>query len=90
MSMQLQTLFVRVVPQDKDRGYMLMAGYDAQIVQSNCASYTTLSDINRATLDAAMERMRTNYNAVTIRDVTAPALQRKLQKLFGEPITKAV
>jgi hypothetical protein len=87
--MNIQTIYLRVVPQDKDRGYMLMAGYDAQVVLSSCASYTTLSAITRRSLNEAMDRMKATYMANEVRDMTAPALQRKLQKLFGEPVTPA-
>ena len=85
--MKLHTLFVRVMPADKDRGYLLLAGYDGKIVQTSCAQYTTLSDISRPVLDAAIERMRAAFDAVEIKDVTAPALTRKLQKMFNEPLT---
>lgn len=81
-------LFVRVVPADKDRGYVLLAGWDAKVVQSTCTQSTTLSVITRASLTEAIERLRKSCSCATVRDVTAPALQRKLQKLFGEPVTK--
>jgi len=85
--MKIQTLYVRIMPADKDRGYILMAGYDGKLVQTSCATYTTLSVLTRESLTAAIERMRVSFDAVEIRDVTAPALLRKLQKMFGEPVT---
>ena len=45
--MLANTLYVRVVNQDKDRGYMLLAGYDGAVVQRTCLSYTTLQGITR-------------------------------------------
>ena len=78
------TLFVRVVPQDKDRGYMLLAGFDPKMVQSTCASYTTLNAVTRLSLDAAVERLRASYGAKDVKDATPDALKRKLAKLFGE------
>jgi len=77
-------LYIRVVPQDKDRGYMLLGGFDNKIVQSTCSQYTTLSDLSRESLDEAIESMRIRYNASEVKDCTAPALQRKLKKMFGE------
>jgi len=85
--MQHQSIYVRVVSQDKDRGYMLLVGFDSKIVQSTCAQYTTLGAITRASLNSAIERMTKEYNAAEVKDVTAPDLKRKLQKLFGEPVT---
>jgi hypothetical protein len=78
------TLFVRVVPQDKDRGYMLLAGFEPKMVQSNCANYTTLNDISRRVLDEAIERMKQSFGAKEVKDATPDALKRKLAKMFGE------
>jgi len=85
--MQHQLIYVRVVPQDKDRGYMLLVGFDSKVVQSTCDQSTTLGGITRKFLDSTIERLATEYKATEVRDVTAPALQRKLQKLFGEHVT---
>lgn len=83
------TLFVRVVAQDKDRGYMLLAGFDASVVQRTAAQYTTLSSPTRQSLNDAIERMAKNYKTVDVRDVTAANIQKKLAKLFGEIQDKA-
>lgn len=78
------TLYVRVVPQDKDRGYMLLAGFDSKIVQSTCTQYITLNAVTRESLNAAIDLLRTRYGAAEVKDCTAPGLQRKLAKMFGE------
>ena len=85
--MLASTLYVRVVPQDKDRGYMLLAGYEAGVVQRTALSYTTLSNPTREGLTAAVERMRLSHSAKDVKDVTAPAVLKKLAKLFGEVVT---
>jgi methionine aminopeptidase len=82
--MLASTLFVRVVPADKNRGYMLLAGYDANIVQRTALQYTTLCDITRSSLNAAIERMRVGNNAANVKDVTAPSIAKKLARMFGE------
>jgi len=82
--MLASTLFVRVVPADKERGYVLLAGYDATVVQRTALQYTTLNDPTRDSLNAAVERMRAGNNAADVRDVTAPNIVKKLAKLFGE------
>ncbi len=83
--MLASTLFVRVVPADKDRGYVLLAGYEANVVQRTALQYTTLSGgLTREMLNAAIERLRANNNAASIKDVTAPAIAKKLAKMFGE------
>jgi|WetSurMetagenome_2_1015567.scaffolds.fasta_scaffold1059916_1 hypothetical protein len=87
--MLASTLFVRVVPQDKDRGYVLLAGYDASVVQRTAIQSTTLSVPTRESLNAAIARLKAGNNAAEVRDVTAPAIQKKLAKLFGETPTQA-
>ncbi len=82
--MLASTLYVRVVPADKDRGYVLLAGYDPAVVQRTALQYTTLSTPTRDALNAAIERMRANNNAKDVRDVTSPNIVKKLAKLFGE------
>jgi len=82
--MLASTLFVRVVPADKNRGFVLLAGYDAAVVQRTALQYTTLTVVTRESLDAAVERMRLQNNAAAVRDVTAPAIAKKLAKMFGE------
>ena len=82
--MLASTLFVRVVPQDKDRGYALLAGYDAGVVQRTALQITTLSAPTRESLNAAIARLKEQNSAAEVRDVTAPAIQKKLAKMFGE------
>ena len=85
--MKIQTLFIRVMPADKDRGYILLAGYDAQLVQTSCAYQSSLSDVSRKYLDESIARLQVKFDAVEVRDVTALQVQRKLQKMFDEALT---
>src|SRR3954470_23681772 len=82
--MLASTLYVRVVPQDKGRGYMLLAGYDSSVVQRTALQYTTLTAVTRDSLNAAIERLRKDNSAKDVKDCTAPAIQKQLAKLFGE------
>ncbi len=79
------TLYVRIVPQDKDRGYMMLVGYDPKVVQSTAMQYFTLNAISREVVNGALQRIRTSYNASEIKDVTPVGLKKKLAKMFGEP-----
>jgi hypothetical protein len=80
------TLYIRIVPQDKDRGYQLLVGFDPALVQRTAVQLTTLSVISRASINAAVDSAKQHYNAVEVKDLTASALQKKLAKLFGEEI----
>lgn len=83
--MQASKLFVRVVPADRNRGYMLLAGYEANVTQRTCLAYTTLGEpTSRASLNASIERLRAQNSAAEVQDVTAPNIAKKLAKLFGE------
>lgn len=66
---------------------MLLAGYEPNIVQRTALAYTSLSGVTRESLNTAIERMRANNNAATVKDVTAPNIQKKLAKMFGEVST---
>lgn len=78
------TIFVRVVPADKNRGFVLLVGYDAQIVQRTAIQSISISIPTRANIDAAIARVKTNYNAAEVRDVTHDGIKSRLAKLFGE------
>jgi hypothetical protein len=78
------TLYVRVVPQDRDRGYMLLVGYDSAVVQRTAVEYITLTNITRADLDRVIALMKKSYRATEVRDCTNPGIVKKLKVLFGE------
>jgi len=78
------TIYVRVVPQDRDNGYMLLVGYDNAVVQRTAITYSTISTITRAYLEATIQRVRDQYTNAEVKDVTAPGITKRLMKLFGE------
>lgn len=78
------TIFVRVVPADKNRGYILLVGYDAKIVQRTAVQQISISVSTRAALNEAIERVRANYRPSEIRDVTHDGIKKRLAKEFGE------
>lgn len=85
MPLIASTLYVRVVTGDKGRGYMLLAGYESNIVQKTCLHYTTLTAISRASLDFAIARMSANFTNSNVVDVTADGIKKRLAKEFNEP-----
>ncbi len=87
--MLASTLFVRVVAQDKERGFMLLAGYDSKVIQRTAVQYTTLSVMTRDSLNEAIDRLRKSNSAMEVKDCTAPDIQKKLAKLFGETPAQA-
>jgi hypothetical protein len=74
------TIFVRTVNADKGRGFVLLVGYDAKIVQSNAIQQISLTTGTEAEYAAAIARVKANYNASEIRDVTNDGIKRKMEK----------
>ena len=87
--MLASTLYVRVVPQDKNRGYTVLAGYDDKVVQRTAIQSTTLSIPTRESLNAAIARLKASNSAAEVKDCTAPNIVKQLAKLFGETPTQA-
>ena len=83
--MYKSTLYIRVVPQDRDRDFVLLASFDPAVVQRTAAEYSTLTSPTRASLTAAVARLEQRYGA-EIKDVTTPAIAKQLARLFGEVV----
>ena len=82
-------LFARVVPQERDRGYMLLVSWEKPVVQRTCAQLITLGGVTRATLDAALEQAKNVHGAGEVEDVTPAGVQGTLKRLFGEVVVRA-
>ena len=74
------TIFVRIVAADKNRGYVILVGYDAKIVQRTAIQQVSLSILSKANIEAAFERIKANYNASELRDVTADGIKKRIEK----------
>lgn len=83
------TLYVRVCPQDRGRGFLLLASWTKPVVQRNCEQLTTLGAITRASLNKVIATLQTSYNPSSIVDVTDASVAGQLRKLFGENIAPA-
>jgi hypothetical protein len=82
------TIYVRVVSADKNRGWVLLVGYDNKVVQRTAIQQVSLSAVTRTSLTASIERVRLSYSATTVTDVTEEGIKRKLAKEFGEEVKK--
>jgi hypothetical protein len=80
------TVFVRVTAQDRQRGYQLLAGFDAKVVVATATRVMTLNGaLTRDLLNAMIAKVAKELNASEVRDVTASGIQVQLRKLFNEP-----
>ena len=82
-------LFARVVPQERDRGYMLLVSWEKPIVQRTAAQLITLGGITRASLDDAIAKAKLVHGAGEVEDVTPPGVKGTLRRLFGETANTA-
>lgn len=78
-------VFIRVVEQDRNRGFELLIGFDAKLVKQTAQERVTLTLSTRENLDAVIAQKAAHHNASAVNDVTAPGVKTKLRKLFNEP-----
>lgn len=76
------TLYYRVVAQDRQRGYMLLAAFGKPVVQRNCEQITTLSAITEASLAKTIASVKELYSAGNMVDVTDANVLGQLRRLF--------
>lgn len=78
------TLFVRVVPQSHNRGYILLCGFESSVTQRTAVQYETLGGITRIMLANAIAAMQQKHKAIAVSDVTSSNIVKKLEKMFGD------
>ena len=82
------TLFSRVIPADKDRGYVLLLSWEKPVVQRTCVQMSTMGDPTRASLNNLLDLAERRHGPSTIVDVTEAGIAKKLAKMFGEVVEK--
>jgi hypothetical protein len=78
------TMYIRIVPQDRQRGYMLLVSWVKPVIQKTAVQITTLSVLTRTSLDAAIDSVTKSYKPGAVVDVTPIGIHSQLRKLFGE------
>lgn len=82
--MYASTLFVRVVPQERNRGWMLLVSWEKPVVQRTCAQLITLSGVTQESLDKIKAKVQADYRVAKVEDVTPENIVKKLQKEFKD------
>ncbi len=80
--MQVGKLFIRVIPQNRNRGFMLVAGFDSAVNQTTMVRYVTLQGITQQVLDKGIKEITAMLGAKEVVDVTKDDVYKKLMKLF--------
>jgi hypothetical protein len=81
--------YVRVVPQDRGRGYELLGGFEKKLIKSTAHRVITLSVLTRAHLNEVIAQMGREHNSLGDPiDLTPDGVKNQLKKLFNEALTK--
>jgi hypothetical protein len=83
-------LYYRIIPQDRDRGYQILASWDKHVIARTAVQQRSLSSMSRAELVCIIADMKTRYSASEVRDVTDKNVQIQLRKMFGEEVEAVV
>lgn len=78
--MKSSTLFVRAVPQDRDRGWMLLVSWEKPVIQRTCMQIISMSAVTQTSYEKLKQKVFADYNAEAMMDVTPPAIARKMAK----------
>jgi hypothetical protein len=78
-------MYIRIVPADRDRGYMLLVSWVKPVIQKTATQISTLSVLSRDSLTAAIDAATLSYKPREVVDVTPAGIHAQLRKLFGEP-----
>lgn len=78
------TLFYRVIPADRDRGYVLLTGWSKPLNRASSYTNSSLTAPSRVSLNALLAGIKATSGAETLVDTTDPGIVKKLAKLFGE------
>lgn len=80
--MQVGTLYTRVVPQARNRDFVLLAGFEPDLNQKNMVRYITLAAPTSVSLFRAKNEIARMLGAEKVEDVTKPAVRKQLNRLF--------
>ena len=78
--MQVGILFTRVIPQARNRGFMLIAGFEAALSQKTMVRYVTLSSLANEAISKAMEEVTAMLGAKEVQDVTKADVLKRIEK----------
>jgi len=80
--MKVGTLFTRVIPQARNRGWMMIAGFDPAVNQKTMVRYVTLGNITEELLAKAQAEISKMLGAEKTEDVTKGDVAKKLQNIM--------
>ena len=77
------TIYSRIIPADKNRGYVFLLSWEKPVVQRTAVQVSSLSVPGRKSLERLLSLGDQSIKANVV-DTTAPGMMKKLEKLFGE------
>lgn len=76
-------LYVRVVPQERGRGWMLLVSWEKPVVQRTCTQLMTMSGVTRESYERQKQQVMAYYNVKSVEDVTPDNVKKQLEKEFA-------
>ena len=84
------TLYTRVVPQDRGRGWILLVSWEKPVVQATCAQLLTMGAVTQKSMDELLLRVKLDHRASKMEDVTSGGIMRRLLKQFKDEASAEV
>ena len=85
------TLYARVIPADRDRGFNILFSWEKPVIQRTCQQMSSISAITRKSLEISLRQAQARYGVDQVVDVTEAAIKKRLEKMFqGQETTPPV
>jgi hypothetical protein len=75
-----KVLLTRIIPQDRGRGWMILAGWTKPLVRRTCEDMYTIGNLSLESIAKKKEYLLKEYRADEIFDLTPKSLYNKLEK----------
>jgi hypothetical protein len=78
------TLYARVIPADRDRGFNILFSWEKPVIQRTCQQMSSISAITRKSLEISLSQALERYGVDQVIDVTDAGIKKRLEKMFQE------
>lgn len=76
-------LYYRIVPADKDRGFVMLLSWDKPVVQRTSFQMSTLGVANEANIARVLKEVTSFYKVSGVVDLTDTSMLKRLAKLYA-------
>lgn len=76
-------LYYRIVPADRDRGFVMLLSWDKPVVQRTAFQMSTLGTADEKNIQRVLAEVTRFYKVAGIVDCTEETMKKRLQKLYA-------